>query len=329
MNKILEVTNLKTNFYTRSGIVQAVRGVDFELDKGEALGIVGESGCGKTVTGLSILRLIEPPGKIVEGTIKFKNIDILKQSEKEIIKIRGNKISMIFQDPMSSLNPVLTIGNQITESLILHKKEDRGKAFSSATELLDMVLIRNSKQILKRYPHELSGGMKQRVMIAMAISCNPDIIIADEPTTSLDVTIQAQILVLLKDIKNKLGSSIILITHNLAVVAGLCDRVLVFYAGKIIESALIDELYINPKHPYTIGLFKAVPRLNSESNIRLKTIPGSPPDLLFPPTGCAFYPRCEFAMNICKLQEPPFFNFNNNHKASCWLYDDRNKLNHE
>ncbi|HOJ16658.1 MAG TPA: ABC transporter ATP-binding protein [Caldisericia bacterium] len=328
MNELLKVTNLKTYFYTLAGTVQAVRGIDFSLNKGEALGIVGESGCGKTVTGLSIMRLISfPPGKIVDGRIEFNNTNILNLNEKEITTIRGDKISMIFQDPMSSLNPVLTIGDQMMEPLIVHKNYSTSKAWNRALELLDLVKIKGGSNMLRRYPHEFSGGMRQRVMIAMALSCEPQIIIADEPTTSLDVTVQAQILELLKDIRGKIETSIILITHNLAVVAGLCDRVLVFYAGKIVEEAFIDDLYSSPLHPYTVGLLKAVPRLNISSEEKLKTIPGLPPDLISPPNGCSFHPRCEYAMKICAREEPPFFNFNNSRRTACWLYYGKRDLN--
>lgn len=321
MEEILKVSDLKTYFYTHAGIVQAVRGVNFSLSKGEALGIVGESGCGKTVTGLSIMRLISfPPGKIADGRIVFNNIDLLSLREREITTIRGNDISMIFQDPMSSLNPVLSIGTQMIEPLIIHKKYSFSKAWDKALELLKLVKIKGGSNMLKRFPHEFSGGMRQRVMIAMALSCEPKIIIADEPTTSLDVTVQAQILELLKDIRRKIDTAIILITHNLAVIAGLCDRVLVFYAGKIVEEALIDDLYTDPLHPYTKGLLKAVPRLNVGSEERLKTIPGLPPDLISPPKGCTFHPRCDYAMKICEKEEPPYFKFNNSRRVACWLH---------
>lgn len=328
MEEILKISNLRTHFYTQGGVVQAVRGIDFNLKKGEALGIVGESGCGKTVTGLSIMRLISfPPGKIIEGQIDFNNTNLLKLSENEIAAIRGNKISMIFQDPMSSLNPVLTIGNQLMEPLILHKKYTESKARKRVCELLDLVRIKNGSSLLSRYPYEFSGGMRQRVMIAMAISCNPDIIIADEPTTSLDVTVQAQILDLLKDIRKEINTSIILITHNLSVVAGLCDRVLVFYAGKIAEEALIDNLYSKPFHPYTVGLFKAVPRLDAKKEDRLQTIPGVPPDLISPSKGCSFHPRCDYAMKICAIEEPPYFKFDNFRQVACWLYYGKKDFN--
>lgn len=328
MEEILKVTNLTTYFYTQGGIVQAVRGVDFNLKKGEALGIVGESGCGKTVTGLSIMRLISyPPGRIVDGQIEFNKVNLLQLRENNIALIRGDKISMIFQDPMSSLNPVLTIGNQLMEPLIIHKNYTTSQARKRAIELLELVRIRNGSNMLARYPHEFSGGMRQRVMIAMAISCEPEILIADEPTTSLDVTVQAQILDLLKDIKRKINTSIILITHNLAVVAGLCDRVLVFYAGKIVEEALIEDLYAKPLHPYTIGLFKAVPRLDVEKEKKLQTIHGLPPDLISPPKGCAFHPRCDYSMEICAIKEPPYFNFKEFRRVACWLYYGKRDFN--
>ena len=321
---LLEIRHLHTEFHTHFGSVQAVRGISFSLKKGETIGIVGESGCGKTVTGLSILRLIpDPPGKITQGEIIFQDKNLLEIPKSELIGIRGKQISMIFQDPISSLNPVLSIRTQMLEALLYHTRMSKREAELESLRLLGKVRIRSPKTILSSYPHQLSGGMRQRVMIAMAISCKPDLLIADEPTTSLDVTVQAQILKLLYDIQQESGSSIILITHNLAVVAGMCQRVLVFYAGKIVEDAAVEELYNKPLHPDTQGLLKAVPSLKLSQEKKLQTIPGSPPDLLKPPTGCAFHPRCQYAMKIC-AQEDPTLDYSNDHAVACWLYDLQN-----
>ena len=321
---ILKVENLTTQFLTYAGIVQAVRGISFEIYPGEAIGLVGESGCGKSVTGLSIMRLIpDPPGKIVSGSVYLDRKNLLESSEKEMRNVRGNEISMIFQDPMTSLNPVFSIGYQIMETLLLHQEITKKQAKEKAIELLDMVHIKSPEEVINRYPHQLSGGMRQRVMAAIAISCDPKIIIADEPTTSLDVTIQAQILNLLSDLKTKLNSSIVLITHNLAVVAGLCSRVLVMYAGLIMEEGTDMQIYNKPMHPYTWGLMKAVPKINEEEKERLTTIPGLPPDLLSPPKGCPFALRCDYAMQICFQKKPPFFEPQKGHKIACWLMDSR------
>ncbi|MCD6107096.1 MAG: ABC transporter ATP-binding protein [Caldisericaceae bacterium] len=321
---ILKVENLTTQFFTYAGIVQAVRGISFEIYPGEAVGLVGESGCGKSVTGLSIMRLIpNPPGKIVSGSVYLDKENLLEFSEKEMRSVRGNEISMIFQDPMTSLNPVFSIGYQIMETLLLHQKITKKQAKEKAIKLLDMVHIKSPEEVINRYPHQLSGGMRQRVMAAIAISCEPQIIIADEPTTSLDVTIQAQILNLLTDLKTKLNSSIVLITHNLAVVAGLCSRVLVMYAGLIMEEGTDMQIYNDPMHPYTWGLMKAVPKINEEEKKRLMTIPGLPPDLLSPPEGCPFALRCDYAMHICFRKKPPFFEPQKGHKVACWLMDPR------
>lgn len=321
---ILKVENLTTQFFTYAGIVQAVRGISFKIYPGEAVGLVGESGCGKSVTGLSIMRLIpNPPGKIVSGSVYLNKENLLEFSEKEMRSVRGNEISMIFQDPMTSLNPVFSIGYQIMETLLLHQKITKKQAREKAIKLLDMVHIKSPEEVVNRYPHQLSGGMRQRVMTAIAISCEPQIIIADEPTTSLDVTIQAQILNLLTDLKTKLNSSIVLITHNLAVVAGLCSRVLVMYAGLIMEEGTDMQIYNDPMHPYTWGLMKAVPKINEEEKERLVTIPGLPPDLLSPPEGCPFALRCDYAMHICFQKKPPFFEPKKGHKVACWLMDPR------
>jgi len=324
MEPILKVENLTTQFFTYAGVVQAVRGVSFEIFPGEAVGLVGESGCGKSVTGLSIMRLIpDPPGKIVSGAVYLDGKNLIELSEKEMRSIRGKEISMIFQDPMTSLNPVFTIGYQIVETLMLHQNMTKKQAEERAIELLNMVQIKSPERVINQYPHQLSGGMRQRVMAAIAIACEPKIIIADEPTTSLDVTIQAQILNLLADLKTELNSSIILITHNLAVVAGLCSRVIVMYAGIIVEEGTDTQIYDNPLHPYTWGLMKAVPKIHEEEKERLMTIPGLPPDLLSPPKGCPFALRCEYAMRICFDEKPPFFEPENGHKVACWLMDPR------
>ena len=324
MEPILKVENLTTQFFTYAGVVQAVRGVSFEIFPGEAVGLVGESGCGKSVTGLSIMRLIpDPPGKIVSGAVYLDGKNLIELSEKEMRSIRGKEISMIFQDPMTSLNPVFTIGYQIVETLMLHQNMTKKQAEERAIELLNMVQIKSPERVINQYPHQLSGGMRQRVMAAIAIACEPKIIIADEPTTSLDVTIQAQILNLLADLKTELNSSIILITHNLAVVAGLCNRVIVMYAGIIVEEGTDTQIYDNPLHPYTWGLMKAVPKIHEEEKERLMTIPGLPPDLLSPPKGCPFALRCEYAMRICFEERPQFFEPEEGHKVACWLMDPR------
>ncbi|MBP8612698.1 MAG: ABC transporter ATP-binding protein [Candidatus Atribacteria bacterium] len=324
MEPILKVENLTTQFFTYAGVVQAVRGVSFEIFPGEAVGLVGESGCGKSVTGLSIMRLIpDPPGKIVSGAVYLDGKNLIELSEKEMRSIRGKEISMIFQDPMTSLNPVFTIGYQIVETLMLHQNMTKKQAEERAIELLNMVQIKSPERVINQYPHQLSGGMRQRVMAAIAIACEPKIIIADEPTTSLDVTIQAQILNLLADLKTELNSSIILITHNLAVVAGLCSRVIVMYAGIIVEEGTDTQIYDNPLHPYTWGLMKAVPKIHEEEKERLMTIPGLPPDLLSPPKGCPFALRCEYAMRICFEERPQFFEPEEGHKVACWLMDPR------
>lgn len=323
MEKVLEVKNLHTSFFTHVGEVKAVRGVNIDIYQGEAVGIVGESGCGKSVTSLSIMRLVPPPGKIISGEIYFKGEDLLKKSEKEMQKIRGNKISMVFQDPMTSLNPVYTVGDQLMEPLRIHKKMDAKSARRQAIELLKAVGIPDPERRLNQYPHEFSGGMRQRVMIAMALSCQPELVIADEPTTALDVTIQAQILELLKQLKAEFNMSIMLITHDLGIVADLCSRVIVMYAGIIVEEGTTREIFYNPKHPYTWGLLKSIPRINMLSKERLIPIDGQPPDLLKPPQGCPFMPRCRYAMRICKEQCPGLYSVSESHKAACWLLDPR------
>jgi oligopeptide transport system ATP-binding protein len=319
---LLAVKDLKTNFYTEEGVVQAVNGVSYDIMPGEILGLVGESGCGKTVSALSILRLIpDPPGKIVGGEIMFEGEDIVKMDEDEVRHIRGNKIGMIFQEPMTSLNPVLTIGRQLTETLELHLKMDKKAATRRAIELLEMVGIPEAKQRINDYPHQFSGGMRQRVMIAMALSCNPKLLLADEPTTALDVTIQAQILELLTRLTRELGTAVIVITHNLGVVARYADRVNVMYAGKVIETATAAELYANPRHPYTLGLLKSVPRLDEIRKEKLDPIEGMPPDLVHLGAGCPFRPRCRFAVDRCKEENPPLIAVAEAHSSACWEWE--------
>ena len=319
---LLQVRNLRTYFYTEEGTVKAVDGVSYDVLPGEILGLVGESGCGKTVSALSILRLIpNPPGKIVGGEIIFEGDDILKMDEDEVRHIRGNKIGMIFQEPMTSLNPVLTIGRQLTETLELHLKMDRQAATQRAIELLEMVGIPEAKQRIGDYPHQFSGGMRQRVMIAMALSCNPKLLLADEPTTALDVTIQAQILELLTRLTRELGTAVIIITHNLGVVARYADRVNVMYAGKVVEAATALELYHSPLHPYTLGLLKSVPRLDQVRKEKLDPIEGMPPDLIHMGSGCPFQPRCRFAVERCQEENPPLLAVGDAHYSACWEWE--------
>ncbi|HEY7346810.1 MAG TPA: ABC transporter ATP-binding protein [Ktedonobacterales bacterium] len=318
MGKLLEISNLKTYFRTREGWVHAVDGVSFSINEGEKLGIVGESGCGKSVTALSIMRLIpSPPGETLDGSIIFGEQDLLELSESTMRKIRGKQIGMIFQDPLTSLNPVLTIGYQIAEGLKLHLGLDNQQARRRAIELLREVGIPEAERRLNSYPHQFSGGMRQRVMIAIALACRPQLIIADEPTTALDVTVQAQILELIDSIGSEYNSAVMLITHDLGVVAGMTDRVVVMYAGHVVEVASTDELFANPRHPYTLGLLASVPRLDEERQEELTPIEGAPPDLLHPPEGCPFAPRCLFATNQCKAP-PPLRSVGNNHVTACW-----------
>jgi oligopeptide transport system ATP-binding protein len=318
MEKILEVNNLNISFDTYAGKVRAIRGVDFDLNKGETLAIVAESGSGKSVTTRTIMRLLSSNANIDEGQILFKGQDIVNKSEKEMQKIRGREIAMIFQDPMTSLDPTMTIGKQVAESLRKHKNVSKKESLKAALDLLNLVGIPDADKRLKNYPHQFSGGQRQRIVIAIALICNPEILIADEPTTALDVTIQAQILELLKEIQEKIETSIIFITHDLGVVANVADRVAVMYAGKIVEVGTAEEIFYNPQHPYTWGLLGSMPTLESE-NDRLYAIPGSPPDLLDPPKGDAFYPRNEFALKIDAELEPPFFELSDTHKAATWL----------
>ncbi|MBF8984356.1 ABC transporter ATP-binding protein [Lutibacter sp. B2] len=316
---ILEVKNLRTSFFTHVGEVKAIRGVSFNLKKGEAIGIVGESGSGKSVTSMSIMKLLQHPGKIIGGDILFKEKSIVNTSEKEMQSIRGNEIAMIFQDPMTSLNPVYTIGNQIKEAITRHQNVNREEAKNKAIEMLKIVGIPSPSDRINQYPHEFSGGMRQRAMIAMALSCEPSLLIADEPTTALDVTIQAQILELMKKLKKEINTSIIMITHDLGVVADVCSRIIVMYGGLIMEEGTTEEIFYNPKHPYTMGLLKSIPRLDLGENQRLVPIEGSPPDLLKPPIGCPFAARCPYAMKICEKNQPPYFETDKNHRSMCWL----------
>lgn len=322
MEKLLEVKNLKVSYHTYAGEVQSVRGVSFDVGKGEAVAIVGESGCGKTVTSKSIMGLIQtPPGEIKDGSeILYNGKDILKYSEKEWEAYRGFEASMIFQDALTSLNPVMKIGKQISESLIVHRGMSKTEALQESVRLLDLVGIPNADQRVHQYPHEYSGGMRQRAMIAMALACSPNLLIADEPTTALDVTIQAQIIDLIRDLQKKLGTAVILITHDLGVVADLAERIMVMYSGKIVEQGTCDEIFYNPKHPYTWSLLKAVPRLDLKNKEPLVSIQGTPPDLIAPPKGCGFSTRCKYCMKICMQKDPASIDFGENHIASCWLH---------
>jgi oligopeptide/dipeptide ABC transporter ATP-binding protein len=318
-NKILEVQNLKTRFHTQDGTVFAVNGVSFDLFEGELLGIVGESGCGKSVTMMSLLKLIPiPPGEIAEGKAIFEEEDLISLDSNEIRKIRGYKIGFIFQDPMTSLNPVLTIGHQITEPLHTHLGLSKEEAEENAVKILELIGIPKAKERLTDYPHQFSGGMRQRVMIAIALSCYPKILIADEPTTALDVTIQAQIIDLVKDLRKELGMSIIWITHDLGVIAGIADRVIVMYGGFLVEQALVKDLYENPQHPYTQGLLGSLPRLEERSVERLTNIKGQPPNLLSEPTSCPFSPRCPYVFQKCVEQNPLILPVSENHEVACW-----------
>jgi oligopeptide transport system ATP-binding protein len=322
MGTLLRVKDLQTHFFTEEGVVRAVDGVSYEVDEGETLGLVGESGCGKSVSALSILRLIpNPPGKVVGGEVWFEDQDILKLDEDEIRHIRGNRIAMVFQEPMTSLNPVLTIGRQVTEALELHLRMDRQAANRRAVELLEMVGIPEAGSRLNDYPHQFSGGMRQRVMIAMALSCNPKLLLADEPTTALDVTIQAQILEIMARLSKELGTAVIIITHNLGVVARYADRVNVMYAGRIVETASAKELYANPRHPYTLGLLRSVPRLDETRKEKLEPIEGLPPDLVNLPQGCSFYPRCRFHIDKCLSDRPPLMLVGEKHMSACWEWE--------
>jgi len=318
---ILQVKDLKTYFTVDEGLVKAVDGVSFDLHKGETLGIVGESGSGKSVTNLSVINLIPmPPGKIAGGQVLFHGKDLLKMPQSEIRQIRGNKISMIFQDPMTSLNPFLRVSTQMIETIVLHQGLDKEAAKQKAIEMLKLAGIPAPEKRIDQYPHQFSGGMRQRVMIAMSLSCNPEILIADEPTSALDVTIQAQILEIMQELTKRLGTAVILITHSLGVVAGMCDTLCVMYAGRIVERGPTDVIFEDPKHPYTQGLIRSVPRLDVENSERLYSIQGQPPNVIDLPDCCPFYPRCEKAMDICKQKYPKSANFEQGRAVSCWLY---------
>lgn len=371
---ILQIRNLKTYFYTYAGVVRALEGIDLDIYKGETIGLVGETGCGKSVTSLSIMRLVpDPPGRIVGGEIIFKGEDLLKKSEEQMQSIRGSQITMVFQDPMTFINPVLTVGDQITEVIALHqnlaresvqtkideiqeqiaridpspdrqrlmerikeleatkehppkpsKREIKKAALHRTIEVLKLVQLPNPEKVVKQYPHELSGGMRQRVIIAMALSCNPDLLIADEPTTSLDVTIQAQILALISELKKKIGASILIITHDMGIVAETCDRVGVMYAGNIVEVSETKALFKKPLHPYTQGLLRAIPKLHEDVK-ELEIIPGSVPNLIHPPSGCRFHPRCPFKMDICDKEFPRVFEIEPGHSVACYLYSEKKK----
>ena len=320
MTKLLEVENLQTQFFTGAGVVRAVDGISYDVNEGETVAVVGESGCGKSVSALSILRLIpNPPGRIVGGSIRYKGRDLLKLNEEEIRDVRGKDIAMVFQEPMTSLNPVLTVGRQLTETLEQHLNSSHEAAEKRAIELLGMVGISDPARRVQQYPHHLSGGMRQRVMIAMALCCEPKLIIADEPTTALDVTIQAQILELMKDLTRRLGVALIVITHNLGIVARYADRVNVMYAGRIIESGTADDIYHRPHHPYTLALLRSVPRMDQPRRARLDPVGGQPPDLSRLDAGCAFRPRCGFAAPRCATEIPPLVMAGSTgHVAACW-----------
>lgn len=319
---LLEIKDLKVSFFNNSGEVEAIRGVSFNLKKGEVLGVVGESGSGKSVTCMSIIRLLRGTGKITNGEIIYKNQDIIKKTEKEMMKIRGNDIAMIFQDPMTSLNPVFKVGTQISDVIGRHQGLNKSRSKEKAIEMLRLVGIPSPEERYDNYPHEFSGGMRQRAIIAMALSCEPDLLIADEPTTALDVTIQAQILKLLMELKDKFDTSIILITHDLGVVANTCSRVIVMYGGLIMEEGTVDDIFYNPLHPYTQGLLQSLPKKNLEERQRLVPIKGNPPDLSKISKGCPFADRCPYAMDICVEKQPEYYYEENNHRAMCWLLDD-------
>ncbi|WP_270182627.1 ABC transporter ATP-binding protein [Alkalihalobacillus sp. CinArs1] len=321
---VLKVSGLETHFFTDDGEIPAVDSVDFHVNKGEVLGIVGESGSGKSVTSLSIMQLISAPGKVVGGEISYKGENLLSKSEKEMRKIRGNEIGMIFQEPMTSLNPVFKIGNQLVEGIRIHKKWNKKDSWAHAIKFLKLVGLPRAEELMNEYPHQLSGGMRQRVMIAMAMACEPDVLIADEPTTALDVTIQAQILELMKKLNDDTDTSIIMITHDLGVVAEMCDRIVVMYSGKIVEQGTTKEIFESPKHPYTIGLIESVPDVRTRKE-RLYSIPGNVPKPGSIKTGCHFAPRCKFAFDKCTEVTPELIDAGNGQMARCWLHEDKEK----
>ncbi len=323
MENVLEIKNLKTYFFTRRGVVPAVDGVDMRIGKGQVIGVVGESGCGKSMTAMSIVRLLSYPGKIVEGEILLEGQDLAQASEKRMREIRGNDISVIFQEPMTSLNPVLTVGKQVREAVLLHQKVSKKEARERVIEMFRQVGIPEPEERYRSYPHQLSGGLRQRVMIAMAMICNPKLLLADEPTTALDVTIEAQILHLMKQLQEKRGTAILLITHNLGVVAEICDYVYVMYAGKVVEQADVFTLFREPLHPYTSGLIRSIPKVHEQEGggQRLYTIKGMVPNLLHMPEGCAFCPRCEHATERCRLEKPELYDRGDGHRVRCFLYE--------
>ena len=318
--KLLSVRNLKTSFFTHVGEVKAVRGISFDVNEGEVLGIVGESGSGKSVTSLSIMGLLQYPGRVVDGEILLNGEDILTYGKNQMRKVRGKEIAMIFQDPMTSLNPVYTIGNQVMEMILEHEKMTKREARARAIEMLKLVGIPAAEKRIDSYPHEFSGGMRQRVMIALALSCNPKLLIADEPTTALDVTIQAQILNLIKKLNKQFGMTTMLITHDLGVVATVCDKVAVMYGGLIMEYGTADEIFYHPRHPYTMGLLGSIPHVDGGEKRRLIPIDGTPPDLINPPKGCPFSTRCKYCMNVCTQEQPPYF-AEDKHRTMCWMLD--------
>jgi len=321
---LLEVNHLKTYFFTRGGVVKAVDDVSFAIKPGQTLGLVGESGCGKSVTALSVMRLVaSPPGKIVGGEINFSGENILEKNRDEMTNLRGSKISMIFQDPMTSLNPVFTVGYQIAETVTRHRKDmSKDQAWKRAVEMLDLVRIPDAKRRAKNYPHEFSGGMRQRVMIAIALACNPKLLIADEPTTALDVTIQAQILELMKGLSKEFDTAVMLITHDLGVVAGMCEYVNVMYAGHVVESAPVKQVFETPAHPYTVGLLHSIPRLNDQRSLKLNPIGGQPPDLLNPPAGCPYAPRCPKVQSKCRQERPELMPVGRGNQVAACFYPD-------
>ena len=318
--KLLSVRDLKTSFFTHVGEVKAVRGISFDVNEGEVLGIVGESGSGKSVTSLSIMGLLQYPGRVVDGEILLNGEDILTYSKDQMRKVRGKEIAMIFQDPMTSLNPVYTIGNQVMEMILEHEKMTKRESRARAIEMLKLVGIPAAEKRIDSYPHEFSGGMRQRVMIALALSCNPKLLIADEPTTALDVTIQAQILSLIKSLNKQFGMTTMLITHDLGVVATVCDKVAVMYGGLIMEYGTADEIFYHPRHPYTMGLLGSIPHVDGGEKRRLIPIDGTPPDLINPPKGCPFSTRCKYCMNVCTQEQPPYF-AEDKHRTMCWMLD--------
>ena len=322
MSQLLNVKNLHTSFFTQDGEIKAVKGVSFHLDKGETLGIVGESGSGKSVTSLSILRLLPPAGRIVKGEIELEGTNLVNANRSALRDIRGGKVAMVFQDPMSSLNPLIPVGRQVEEMIRTHEKHSKKELKKLVLELFGKVQIPDPAKRYNSYPHEFSGGMRQRVMIAIALACKPSLLIADEPTTALDVTIQDQILKLLNSLQDEMQMSIIFISHNLGVVAEICSRVMVMYGGMAMEYANIYDIFNNPKHPYTIGLLKSIPSITQDKNAPLQSIPGSPPDMSNPPKGCPFHPRCHYARKICSLEVPPVVIISEDHGSRCWLLND-------